>query len=584
MDVSNRLGSRAAPFNYEESKKTGSNVEPALTRAFNQIHPHEHPHLAPLRVENNPAELKLPLTDKKLVIAHCMTHIIRYKGHSLEPGCNSKYYPLKKSIPESLGGYTQVNVLSDTYLKDATLEQAVEFEMLAAKKSGIDGFQFYYTLGLQNNDKIIETYFKVAREKNIDFKLTFCFSRPSHPDMNETQKVELFANRINKIMDNVGRDDPNWLRTPDGRLIVYLWYGEQLADIPPVKLREGKPSYFYAAQAYNRLAHAIGERFACLYSIHNNVTDTSLNQILDHFPNVWLWIGAYKFPGYDASVAAKCAERGRAFAASAFNDFYTSKLLERNFPKWDIANPQKAAVLGIDGVERRYLQTGLSQTFRNQMVSAIKNNSPLINIISWNDYPEGHHFAPEVNHNDGFSILLKHYKSILTGKESPYKNRDVAITFFKKYQSNITAKPYGIFARNLGSTAPGDEDSIEVITILPQAAKLVVNDASIAVPKGLTVHKFRHQIGPVNVAIVRDNKIAKCFKTPEWITDNPLRTDRLTYTFSTELQDFHKDIFKGMAPMYSTEYNQIFNSGKALNLNYTPVLCSPSNSNVPCIK
>ena len=34
--------------------------------------------------------------------------------------------------------------------------------------------------------------------------------------------------------------------------------------------------------------------------------------------------------------------------------------------------------------------------------------------------------------------------------------------------------------------------------------------------QGLTVSQFKYQTGPVKVAVVRDNKITKCFKTSEW--------------------------------------------------------------------
>jgi hypothetical protein len=119
----------------------------------------------------NLPELSLPLTNKKLVIAHCMTHIIRYEGHPFEDGCNPDYYP----IIDPIGGYTQVHPMCDSMLAHATLDQAVEYEMRAAKRCGIDGFQFYYPLGNKTMDTIIEAYFRVANQKNIDFKFIFGF-------------------------------------------------------------------------------------------------------------------------------------------------------------------------------------------------------------------------------------------------------------------------------------------------------------------------------------------------------------------------------------------------------------------------
>jgi len=46
----------------------------------------------------NAPELSLPISDKKLVIAHCMTNIIRYKGHKLEDSCDPEYIQLKEIL------------------------------------------------------------------------------------------------------------------------------------------------------------------------------------------------------------------------------------------------------------------------------------------------------------------------------------------------------------------------------------------------------------------------------------------------------------------------------------------------------
>jgi len=94
-------------------------------------------------LKNRP-ELRLPIANKKMVIAHCMTNIIRFKGHKFEDSCNPDYFSSKGNISAPLGGLTQVRVMCDSMLSNATLEEAVEFEMRTAIKSGIDGFQFLY--------------------------------------------------------------------------------------------------------------------------------------------------------------------------------------------------------------------------------------------------------------------------------------------------------------------------------------------------------------------------------------------------------------------------------------------------------
>src|SRR5690606_38708678 len=63
----------------------------------------------------NHEELSLPIAGKKLVIAHCMTNIIRYKGHKMEDSCNPEYYPPYGNITATLGGLTQVVPLTDSF-------------------------------------------------------------------------------------------------------------------------------------------------------------------------------------------------------------------------------------------------------------------------------------------------------------------------------------------------------------------------------------------------------------------------------------------------------------------------------------
>lgn len=500
----------------------------------------------------NLPELSLPISDQKLVIAHNMTDIIRFKGHEFEDSCDPEYYPPQGNITEQLGGMVQVNVMSDKYLKDSSLEQSVEFELRAAKKSGIDGFQFYYPLRKRGpDDEIIRTFFKVAEEKNIDFKFTFC---PSHPSgLTEELKIKEYAKRMNSVLDAVGHDNPHWLRTPDGRLIMYLWYGEQIADIPDDL--QGLPRQFYIARALKKLAMAINENVAYVLAINHEISTEELNTYLDYIPAVWLWTLPYTDSYIGEMVAETCKKRGRTFTGSVFSSFYTSKLLPPG--TWDMHHfAIDAARAGIDNVERRGIITGLSYNFRKLFEFAIDKDVPIINIITWNDYPEGHHIAPEVNHNYGFTVLINYYKSVWKKQESPFKDKDVAITFFKKYKHDITPEPYDIPIVYLSQAVPeAFEDSVEVITILTEPAELVVNKQKIRVDSSLISSKFAHNPGTVRVTVIRKKLNTVEFTTPEWITDKPYRTDRLIYSFSSEFNYYHKAIFGNYPPIYSKEYN-----------------------------
>jgi len=500
----------------------------------------------------NLQEYSLPLTAKKLVIAHCMTNIIRYKDHPYEDVGNPEFYSRTGNITAPLGGMVQVKPMVNDLMANATLDEAVEFEMRAAIRSGIDGFQFYYVLGATDWDNTIKAYFRVATEKHIDFKFTFCISHPH--GSTEALKVAEFARRINGIMDEVGHNNPHWLRTPDGRLIVYQWLGESLADIPADK--KGLPDQFYIARAYKHIADAVHERFACVYTINTQITKPELDNVLDYFPAVWIWTLPYSQDYLGNMVAEECRIRKRTFTGSVFSDFYTSKLQKPG--TWDMyRSAGEAAAAGVNNVERKYITTGLSYNFRKLFEFGIKQNVPIINVITWNDYPEGHHLAPEINHNEGFSILLNYYKSKWKKLPSPYANRDVAVVFFKKYKHDIEPKPFNIPVKSFQQETipPSREDSIEVVTLLKAKGRLTVNGQSVYVAAGMASTKFKMRSGPVNVTVSRDGKTTVKFSTPEGITDHPYRTDRITYTYSSEFNRFYKNLYPGFTPQYSHEYN-----------------------------
>jgi hypothetical protein len=186
---------------------------------------------------------------------------------------------------------------------------------------------------------------------------------------------------------------------------------------------------------------------------------------------------------------------------------------------------------------------------------AIDLDSPLINFTTWNDYPEGHHLAPEINHNFGFAVLLRHYVAQWRGEAEP--PHDAVVVFFKKYPSHVTPDPYAIAVRQKKAIgAPEADDGIEVVTILAGPAVLRVNrHSAIDVPAGLAVTRFEMEPGPVTAEVTRGGEVVAALTTPEWITLGPYRTDRLTYSFSSEFGRLYGQIYGAAAPRHtSMEY------------------------------
>jgi len=97
-------------------------------------------------------------------------------------------------------------------------------------------------------------------------------------------------------------------------------------------------------------------------------------------------------------------------------------------------------------------------------------------------------------------------------------------------------------------------DLIEVVTILDAPATVRINDQPAAsATAGVDVVRVPLEPGPVTVRVSRDGSVVKQFTTPEWITEQPFRTDRLTYSYSTEHERLSQGLFGEDAPRHSSQ-------------------------------
>ena len=209
----------------------------------------------------------------------------------------------------------------------------------------------------------------------------------------------------------------------------------------------------------------------------------------------------------------------------------------------------------MNGVERHYQVCKLSYVFRKLLERAIKVDAAMINLVTWNDYAEGHHLAPEINHNFGFALLLRYYRNRWQGRQDNNR-REEAIVFFKKYRHDVKPQPYAFRVRaKKAAGEESDEDAIEVVTILNRSANLTINGKSMGrVDAGLQVRRIPSEPGRVRVQISREGKAVIDFTTPEAITNKPYRTDRFTYAYSSEFGRIFRELFGDTKPLTSSEY------------------------------
>jgi len=467
----------------------------------------------------------------KLVIAHHMTRLIYHAGY--EDGdliSNAHFSPTGPSAP--IGGMVQTYALPGHYKQQSTLEETADFEMRAAKLSGVDGFQFYYPClphdgYMSSLSKIIDAYFRVAADKHPEFKLTLCLCNPT--DGTQAEKQARWVKHIKPLIDTHGQST-QWLRI-NGRLAFYTWCPDALSD-----------------------KDALGAEIAWIYHLRFENKPEIVDAAIKHFPAIWGWTTPVQSDDHWPAIAARCKANDTLYTQTVYPDYYTSKVYTDTKPAQMFHSWEKLDQSLTRGtpVRRHYQVCHLSRVFREGLQRAIDTDAALINLATWNDYPEGHHLAPEFNRHFAFGLLLQHYRAQWRG-ETPDLPDDLVMTFFKPYSlkdAPADGIPYKVL-RQVGQES--NEDVIEVVTILKAPAKLSVNGESRKVKSGLRVSKWPMQVGQVKVQLNREQTEVCDFATPMAITDKPIRTDRLTRSYSSHCHELFKTLFPGCEPLVESD-------------------------------
>lgn len=518
--------------------------------------------LSKLDLEKDRPVLSLPLVQKKLVLAHYMTEFLIHQGNDRDLFMRTDLYD-PDGVSAKFGGIHQYRPMSAILpgFKDLPIKDAAAFEMRAALKLGVDGFQFYYPDVLDDafHRRYVETikaFFDAADEQQIPFKLTLCLSLPVTG--NEQQKREQWVKFIGPLLTATQGSD-KWVRTPDGRYVIYLYAPDSLADNvgnakhfteDPAKLKD-------VALAYERLARALGIGIAYIYPLHFPDNDALVNAALDYFPAVWDWVDVDP-DSSEASwqrVAALCRERKRAYTQSVHSDYYGSKVFDES------KTPRQMAyfwrdLAGMDPAKlmRDCEPTQLSYAFRRQLQRAVATDAALINYTTWNDYPEGHHIAPEINHNFGFPLLLQHYKRQWLG-QAPEPG-DKVVIFYKKYPHTAVPSHFPIpYRLKMHQELEARDDYFEVVSLLDAPAELWFKGRRIGeLRPGLVSTLIPLEPGMVHLEVKRGGKRLLALDPPEGVTEHPYRTDRLTYAWSSECRRIFKELYGDVEMPVSDEY------------------------------
>lgn len=486
---------------------------------------------------------------EKRVIAHYMTDMIPRTDRAL-----SRWIDPELADPEgstsAIGGLQIPVPMAVTQLGKADLETAADFEIRAALQMGIDGFQFYYPLGDDIGllrgpyNRIIGEFFRLSEERYPGFRVSICLSHPSSDKWKQPEeRIARWAVPVAELLEKTGQS-PAWLKGENGALLMFLWVGDNLAGdnhglaVTPYQIRK-------VGAAYEQLAAAVGRKIDFVYQVRRKEIDPPyVEAIVETFPAVWGWTQSEEDLEFWDYLAERCGVAGCRFTQSVYPDYFTSKVYRKG-SEYEILSVEDSLKLPREEMERHYRVTSLAQTQIQLLQRAIEKEVDMINYVTWNDYPEGHHLAPERSRNFGPSLLLRHFKKIWqTGEE--VIDRDEAIVFYKKYRSDVTPKyPITLEVDSVNRDL-ASEDRIELVTLLTEPADCFINGKPLGrVAAGLQIGSIPSEPGEVTVRVERNGDTLIEFTAPEEITDQPLRTDRLTYSYSSAFRREFDALFGG---------------------------------------
>jgi len=547
------------------------------------IVPGEEP-LPVVRLEKDRPELGRPVFAGKPVIAHYMTQM-----NTL--GSDQKYfmnpaYGRPDGPASNVGGAVHYDAFFAHTLAGKGDAEIIETEVRAAKRLGIDGFHFYYQAPEpgpapgEGNNRVIRLFFKVLAEKKIDFKLTLCISHPNQA-IEASEKIRATAQAIKPLLVEF-RDSPHWLRAPDGRIVFFTWSTEGFSDgarshgelfLKPDVAGEVKA----LAEGYETLRRLLDVPAAFVFHVWDmdsmymsarsqrgidltNQYAAYLDAVLSYFPAV---TGFADYPANEkttrewAEWGRECKKRGRAYGQAVMTDYVKTYKKNGKLP-----TAADFPGLQLKDTKSLYLVLPGAVPYRTLWQRAVDFDAAFVSYVTWNDYPEGHHLAPEAHHPFAFALLSAHYEKVWR-KQDATPDRDIAMAFFHKYP--VDAKPilFPMRAEPVPWHAgrepvdPRSVDIIDAVALLKAPGELWVNGKKrLNAPVGLSSVQIPMENGPVCVEIHRGGAVAKSLVTPEWITDKPYRTDRLIYAYSTECEALTRELFGNQAVPDGVDYAQ----------------------------
>jgi len=416
-----------------------------------------------------------------------------------------------------------------------SLEEAADLDIRRAIRAGFDGFAVDAWAGGENAKQMFRTLLKVAEEKDYPFEITVCLDPAGLSN-------EGMIESLRWIVADHGASPK--LARRDGRPLVFGYLSgfigfrhgaEALAKLPEfaaadLKTLTNSPDLRKTKAGWKRMAdgqHAMAEAVGTPLFFH------------------------YCMEAFFHGLGGKPDEVLRAATFMA-GEFGAVGQFKARGPKLDrIAEAVRAA--GAEWSQPMFYQYENlfwggnsiprgSSILRDCWEAARRNDSTLIQFVTWNDYTENTHAAPGYETRYAILDLNRHFADWWRTGSEPRPDRDKVFLFFRKYPVDAKIFPFQ-------PIQPETDGVIEVLTLLTKPARVRApgRAAEWDAPAGLSWKHLPVTPGPVAAEVVREGSVVARLESPEPITDRPFRQINSLCAISTECGRHWREDF-GDAP------------------------------------
>lgn len=181
--------------------------------------------------------------------------------------------------------------------------------------------------------------------------------------------------------------------------------------------------------------------------------------------------------------------------------------------------------------QKLYDEAGNTEMLRTSWDTAITQGADMVLLVTWNDYSEGSHFAPSVDHGHTFLDISKRYSQHFKTGRAPAIDSDV-IHITQRIHGHAARPAYPNIMLQWSGTRTKPRDTVEVLTVLKSSAtvKVIVGSSmySYTAPAGVSAKLFPLEDGYSTAIASRTGKAVAAVRTKDAVSAKVTQQD-MTY-------------------------------------------------------